>query len=204
MGILAEEALRASRFLVHNILTNPDFSDGTNGWTRVAGLQWSVDGDELVVTDMGTTGPHKVYRNTGSPSGNIKYLTVEMKSDSSQDGIRIGGTANIKRHSGSGQFERLSLIGSGSESIRILDSSRNGDISASPVRLRRALVIDLTATFGAGNEPSHEDMDALLEQFPDAWFKGARNVFNAKYFMRMYFAKMRELENAITAIGGGS
>jgi hypothetical protein len=202
MSILAEEAFRASRFLARNIIPNPDFSNGTSGWTFVSGLVANVENNELIITNMGATGPHKVYRNTTSPAGNVKYLAVEMKSSSSADGIRIGNTENSKRHSGSGDWEKLSLVGTGSMAIRILDSSRTGDVSSDPVRIRRVMCLDLTALFGAGREPSREQMDELLGQFSDAWFKGARNLFNAKYFMQMYLAKIRELENAIASIGG--
>ena len=203
MSMLAAQAFAASRFPAKNLLTNPDFSSGTSGWSLVSGLQQTISDNEMIITNLGNAGPHKVYRNTTpSPSENIKYLAVEMQTDSPQDGIRLGNTGYIQRHSGSGQYERLSLVGTGTNAIRILDSNRNGDISGSPVRLRRALLIDLTALFGAGNEPTREQMDELLMQFPNSWFKGVRNLFNAKHFMTMYFKKITELETAIAALGG--
>ncbi len=34
----------------------------------------------------------------------------------------------------------------------------------------------MTTTFGAGNEPSKEQMDEILKQFPDSWFDGTQEI----------------------------
>lgn len=72
------------------------------------------------------------------------------------------------------------------------------------MRFDNLLLIDLTATFGAGNEPTKQQIVMLLEQFPNSWFDGTQNIFNAKHFLNVYHKKITELENAITALGGGS
>ena len=38
--------------------------------------------------------------------------------------------------------------------------------------LDNVVLIDLTAAFGAGNEPTKEQMDAMLSQFPNSYFNG--------------------------------
>ena len=40
------------------------------------------------------------------------------------------------------------------------------------VKFRNILAIDLTTAFGAGNEPTKEQMDAILSQFPNSYFNG--------------------------------
>jgi len=35
-----------------------------------------------------------------------------------------------------------------------------------------AVMIDLTATFGAGNEPTQAAMDTILAAYPTKWFEG--------------------------------
>src|SRR5699024_6936829 len=70
--------------------------------------------------------------------------------------------------------------------------------------IRKPILIDLTEAFGKGNEPTAEQMDELLEQFPNKWFDGTKNLFNAKHMMNTYHKKITQLENAITALGGGS
>lgn len=72
------------------------------------------------------------------------------------------------------------------------------------VRFKNLIIIDLTEIFGVGNEPTVEQMNMLLSQFPDGWFDGTKNLFNAKHFLNIYHKKIKELENAITALGGGS
>lgn len=68
--------------------------------------------------------------------------------------------------------------------------------------IRYVLVIDLTETFGEDNEPTATQMDTILEQFPNSWFDGSQNLFNARHFMSMYFDKMAELDSVITELGG--
>jgi len=47
-------------------------------------------------------------------------------------------------------------------------------------KMRRPIVINLTATFGAGNEPTVEQMDEIMSKFPNSWFDGTKNLFRAK------------------------
>ena len=76
------------------------------------------------------------------------------------------------------------------------------DSNPSGKLIKNRVLINLTKEFGKGNEPTTEQMDALLEIFPNSWFYGTKNIFNAKHFMKMYFKKINELENAITTLGG--
>ena len=42
------------------------------------------------------------------------------------------------------------------------------------------LALDLTAIFGAGKEPTAAEMDRILARFPNSWFDGTKNLFQAK------------------------
>lgn len=64
------------------------------------------------------------------------------------------------------------------------------------------IYLNLTEIFGKGNEPSENQVNEVLENFPEGYFEGTKNLFNAHSFMKMYFKKMKELENAITDLGG--
>jgi len=77
-----------------------------------------------------------------------------------------------------------------------------GDGTVVEYQIKNNIYINLTKTFGVGNEPTAEQMDKLLEQFPNSWFDGAKNIFNAEHLMAMYFNKMKELDNAIVELGG--
>ena len=43
------------------------------------------------------------------------------------------------------------------------------------MEIQRVLYLDLTAIFGAGNEPTAVEMDALLTKYPNSWFNGTVN-----------------------------
>ena len=38
------------------------------------------------------------------------------------------------------------------------------------------VIINLTAAFGAGNEPTSSEMDGILNQFENGWFSGTVNA----------------------------
>ena len=45
-------------------------------------------------------------------------------------------------------------------------------VAGATTKYKNILVINLTTTFGAGNEPTKEQMDQIMEQFPNSWFNG--------------------------------
>jgi hypothetical protein len=59
------------------------------------------------------------------------------------------------------------------------------------MEVQYVVVLNLTATFGAGNEPTVEQMDKILARFPNNWFDGTKNLFLAKWAM----AELRRLDN---------
>lgn len=57
------------------------------------------------------------------------------------------------------------------------------------------LMIDLTETFGVGNEPTQAQMDRLLTQFPNSWFDGTKNLFLARWALNELFRQDRDKAN---------
>ena len=51
-------------------------------------------------------------------------------------------------------------------------------------RIKQLLVIDLTATFGAGKEPTRDQMDKLLSVYPNSWFNGTSEIGSIGALMR--------------------
>lgn len=115
------------------------------------------------------------------------------------------GELNVKTFNISTEFEKISFfINTGESGSNIVFDGDGFKQVDDYVEIYQPLYLNITSFLGAGNEPTSEQLDDLLKQFPDNWFDGTRNLFNAKYFMNMYFKKITELENAITALGGGS
>jgi len=67
---------------------------------------------------------------------------------------------------------------------------------------RNLLVIDLTSTFGAGNEPTADVMDYVMDGFADGWFRGTQNLFFA--FAGGVMRQIADLKNAVISLGGGA
>ncbi|WP_434351029.1 hypothetical protein [Trichococcus flocculiformis] len=172
-----------------NLVTNGDFSNGTADWLIGDGVTKTVVNNEVTITSLATS-TSEVFRNIANlVVGNKYYSSVEMSSGSYGTEctwlVDTGGVAKTTDrifHSGSNVYQRLSGITLATNAImtfRILDSSRSGDISASPIKLRRVILIDLTATFGKGNEPTAEQMDGIMGKFTNSWFDGTKNLFRA-------------------------
>ena len=153
--------------IVKNLVQNGDFSDGTNGWT-IAGMgSLSVENDTLkILVSAQNSYSRQIVQ---AIIGNKYYGCLKLKSTSNLVRFTMG---NSIYHSGSGSYEKLSVIYSTTTTnltIAVVDTRVSGwdyfyqdDV----------LVIDLTATFGAGNEPTKEQCDIIFSQ----WFDGTISI----------------------------
>ncbi|MDE0582248.1 SGNH/GDSL hydrolase family protein [Planococcus sp. A6] len=110
----------------------------------------------------------RLWQNFATVLGNKYYVGMEIKADSSSVGIRIPGNDSVF-HSGSNQYEVVSAINTGAvtgtASLRVEDFRASGWTES---LLKNSFVIDLTASFGAGNEPTADEMDQILSAI--GWF----------------------------------
>lgn len=60
--------------------------------------------------------------------------------------------------------------------------------------------INLTQTFGIGNEPTKAEMDALMAYFPNSWFDGTRNILPALAVLMLN--KLRNLDGSSMDLRG--
>jgi len=107
-----------------------------------------------------------------TPSGNDKiYLAGYINSDSTSVKLTIndGVSETSDNHSGSGDFERLSLIrtlaGSPTTLIAIVYDDRAS--SWTEVQAKQFIMINLTEKYGSGSEPSLADCDLIFAKHFD-------------------------------------
>ena len=62
------------------------------------------------------------------------------------------------------------------------------------------IAINLTQTFGSGNEPTVAKMDSLMSYFPNSWFDGVVNISQALSILTLN--ELRDIGAMITALGG--
>jgi hypothetical protein len=164
---------------LQNLIINGNFSVDGNG----DGLadNYSANG----VTSMSLAGNIQTYLSISQYSAlsnipqpyittaHIFYTSVYV--DSVGVGLYIyqgtGGSWGGNSHSAVAGFERLvvrtNIISSVGAYIYIQDNRSSG---FTPIRVKKWITIDLTDTFGAGNEPSQATMDSILSAYPDSWF----------------------------------
>ncbi|MEN6638041.1 MAG: hypothetical protein ABFC95_02450, partial [Smithella sp.] len=177
----AELTTRDEKTTLTNLITNGNFANGTTGWSANYGTisasnnkltfvqtTSSVFGTVAVPLSSAIVSNHKYYGKISADilsGSNVTefvfsigntYLTTLVSTGNHYDisGIVTASTTGVP-----GMFLRSSVA----------VSDKSYDISS-------AVLIDLTAAFGAGLEPTKAEMDAiLLKLFPDTngWFDGS-------------------------------
>ena len=185
-------------FNAKNLIENGHFYDGINRWKPILGDIDVIDG---ILNFIPTTANGRVYQLIENESTSIFYVAALVKASTNLAGIGITYDM-LENHSGGGEYERLTFLNTRSSTTypSVVNST---EVEADKlVLVKNFLTINLTDVFGDGNEPSIDVMDELMEKFPDSWFDGNGNLFNAEDFVKMYLNKMKELDNAIIELGG--
>lgn len=198
-GLLSGEVARDLFVNAENLVTNGDFSNGKTGWTTSG----TVANNELTITSL-AAGDTEASLNLSTINNDKYYVKVDMLTNSNLDSLWMVDTSapnneNKIFHSGSGSYESLSTVVTATNTtmqLRILNSPRTGDISAAPVKLKGALVINLTATFGVGNEPTKEQMDNILAKFENSHFNGTQNIWVSSQTLN----RVNNLENDVAEL----
>lgn len=147
-------------------------------WGLTNATQNALVGEEITFTATASGG--YASRFILRTSGNKYYIALSVKSPTDQVAVTINAGAadfSASKHTGGNQYERLSAIhiapDSTSATIRIRDNRTSGFTAIS---VKNVSYINLTAHFGAGNEPSKEEMDRLLAKYPNSFFDGTVNL----------------------------
>ena len=149
---------------VSNLVVNGDFSNGVSGW-EPSSATISVDSNELTVTASASTGLCARIFTPNSIVGNKYYGHAKVKATSSLVQLRLGATPQT--HSGSGNYERLSVIHTAINTIHTANIQDTRTSGWNGIKVKEVFAIDLTALFGAGNEPTLAQCDYLFSQWHD-------------------------------------
>lgn len=176
LGIIAAAVRTVS---LTNLATNGNFAS-TSGWTG-SGSTFTVSGNEATfvansVSDtlqqaLTVVNAHKYYFQVSIKAASGANITCGI-SDGLVNGITLSAT-------GTGSYQRISgILTAGRSSAAgitwALVDNRTGSWNA--VNAKYLSVIDLTAAFGAGNEPTKDQMDGLMAQFTNNWLNGTQSA----------------------------
>lgn len=158
-----------------NLVLNGNFAKGTTNWSAVQG-SFSASGGEVSYLCTSQYGNVR-QESINIISGHKYYYAAWVKASSNLVGIKIVAGAwnsTIKRHSGSGAYERLSYIdtataSSANSQFRILEDDRASGWDT--VYAYGGIVVDLTVAFAGMTEPTLAQCDAY---FAD-WFNATAN-----------------------------
>lgn len=174
--------LKLTQGAATNLVQNGDFSAGTTNWSA-DGVTHSVSAGTLTLTSTSVgTGRELQLIAGGTVVGHKYYGAADILSTSTNVTFAVGLTG--KAHSGSGAYERLSLIHTATASAHVVAVNDMRNAGWDSVGVRNVMAVDLTATFGAGNEPTKSEIDYLLSKYPNSWFNGTVNDLVARYDSR--------------------
>ena len=119
----------------------------------------TIDSQTDTTATFTATALNGELRRGAMSAGNVYYVSVEVKATS--DRVFGGMWEAPVYHSGSGDWERLTGLASAT-GVRFFIVRDNRTSGWDPIEVRDPVMINLTAVFGAGREPTREYMDALL------------------------------------------
>ena len=150
-----------------NLIANGDFINGINGWTVNAS---SVSVSNKVATFIAGAAWTGIYQVPSFTKGHVVYSQATVKASSSN--VIVGTNQTSKNHSGNGTFETLSVwcVQTNTLINSVVDI---GSSNFKAVEVKNYISIDLTNTYGAGNEPTKAQMDDNVNK---VWIDSTTNT----------------------------
>lgn len=200
-----KDEVKTDKLKTTNIITNGDFSQGTTGWTLGSGI--SVISNELVFNVASDN--VEASQTIQTVIGRKYYIKANLKAYTS-------GYLSLRGTGFSGVISTFIPLAStlGTKSVVLACTQNTGLKFITPFiegfkgTLDDVIALDLTATFGAGNEPTAEQMDRLLAEFPNSWFDGTQEILPLKVLPDIFATKVQEawitptLVNSFTEVSG--
>lgn len=205
-----------------NLVTNGDFSNGTTGWSASDSVN-TVSANTLINTGNGAQTFPTAFADSAVQSaiGKKVYVCAQMRVTNANcssmqvmiDGATAGDNQTIFLNNPvqntwykiSGVLTQPSNV-SGVIRLKLIhqyadSATANGKVMES----KYIIAIDLTNVFGAGNEPTAEQMDGILAKFTNSWFDGTKNLFRANATLNKLMAVDARTEfEAKNIIAGGN
>lgn len=208
-----------------NLVTNGNFVDGTTGWAVGTSATIAVVETILSITATGSYayGSTNYVTSLAAANGKKIYIRAKCKVTSANcTNIFVNMTGstggNVLYFSQTTPTQNTVYTVSG---ITTCDATMTGNINiefrhsyadattanGKVMEVQNVMAFDLTAIFGAGNEPTAAEMDAILAADGTSYWDGARNVLcnpNGKYFWYDASGNGRHVKMSNLAYAAGS
>jgi hypothetical protein len=159
---------KLDKLSLSNPVLNSNFDDAKN-WTFTLATG-AVASNEMTFTANATFGQVK-QPQTNAIVGHKYYIAAQVKAGTSNAKLQLSRSDTGARyidilHSGSGNYEVLSGVGTADANVgidlRVIDYRSSG---WTPISFKQVVFLDLTAIFGAGNEPTKDTFEQLLKKY---------------------------------------
>lgn len=159
------------------IVRNGDFSNGTTGWTRInTGVTITNDNGSLLVTvaTASSSTARGVYSSTAKlKASHVYYIKYKLKT-SYNASVRLRTSSKaIKTITTTADTVvtsdvRVAYSGTNNQTLNCYSHYGAASTVGQTMRIYAAICIDLTLTFGEGNEP---DLDRCRRLFPNDYYE---------------------------------
>lgn len=186
-----------------NLVTNGDFSNGTTGWSN-DGASLSVSNNTLSASGSGASANPGTSQIIGTvTTGSKYYLRAKVRVTNALCTSLLfrltfgsGTTTSVGTISApvQSQFYTIGTIFTQTDqsgAFTMILRSTYADAATASGKVMEAQyveVFNLTAIFGAGNEPTAEQMDGIMAKFTNSWFDGTKNLFRASDTLKKQIA----------------
>lgn len=185
-----------------NLITNGNFAN-TTGWTGRSGTI-AAAGNVLTHTASAVVASARIDRGSiTNVAGRKYYCAFDINPyRTHQPRFRFGGaTGTCDQTAPAGQFTRVSGVITADATSNEFWIYTNGAATTEmdvgdTAQFRNALLVDLTAIFGAGSEPTAAQMDAYLARWENGWFDGTVNIARSDKM----FKWITDLKGAVDAL----
>lgn len=191
------QATSSDEFLALNLINNGDFSNGlTGGWESTnSTTSVSVGANN---TAAGTSVFAQINQSLVNLTvGDKYYLKASVIPDVGADYIAIGLTKASESQAlinNPEQGEKISISGvftTTDTNAQVFVRHRYPTVESAlgkTANINHVLVINLSAIFGKGYEPSKTETDDLMMSFPNGWFDGSTSLADSEFVYRKLIA----------------
>lgn len=196
-----EELEKDSYFPITNLINNGDFSKGTSSWLTTANNTLSAVNNAMSVSGNGIDNYIYIYQSINEKINHKYYARATVKANIISPVIvslrrTVTNFASVSsptlgmEYILSGIYTATTDSLGASHNVRA-DYSNNSQTSTATLNILNFIEIDLTETFGLGNEPTKEEMDKILSFYPNGWFDGTLNLADNGKILKFLLNEIR-------------
>ena len=194
----AELASKADKVVINNLIRNGDFSNGTTGWSDYGSKIAVEDSKRLKVINNGGASYAQVWRYIDLAPMSKYYFRAKIEDGNKNTNATLVDWFSGGVKSSEGLYELLKENAS-EEIVRRQLKFSNVSTLGDYYYISDIQLINLTATFGAGKEPTREEMGELIKL---TGYIDGEYALNNKEMLIWTLALIRRNKNAIVALGG--